>query len=1343
MRRVNAVKAQPEQQERSILLNPKNPMKLHKYLTSAACLLTLVGGASAATFTGADVGTPTLPGSSAASGGTITVKASGDDIWNSADSFQYYYTPVQGLVWDAVVRVQSLDAPVSTWAKCELMVRQDNGSGTPVAADPFIGMATTAVTLSDGTTAAQNMVETQWRATRGSGCNNLELSPAVRPGYPNQWLRVQRNGSVFTMYYGSDGVNWSQYQQIDTSKSASASGGTSGFDGNAWSDPILVGVAVTAHDNSALATAVVSDLSITTHPLPQPPTVLKASTDVKSVSTTAGNPVAFNFAATNNANPVVPVSYQWYRNDQVVSNVTGTAYSFLSSAGDNGAKVYCKASIPSWDNPNNLPALYSTTGTVTLTASTLYTNGLKREVFPGANRVAVEQGNVGLPSTIQVYPSFQMPANDNINDYAQRVSGWFIAPTTASYNFFVCSDDDADLFVSSDSTAAKKQLVAQETAWSNPGEWTTSSGGSDTAQKRSDQYSPDGMTRPFAAGISMTAGQLYYIEGVQHQGTGGDNFSVMYSIWGELEPTNDAPVNLTSTNHNVVFATGPSTKLTISKNPQSELIYEGQSAFFTVETSSDSELTPYYQWYRNDQPIANANSSSYSFVASVATDNGAKFFVTVNSELGGIWATSTVATLTVQSAIFEPGFLQVDHAPAAEPTEAQIQAGDIGTVAYSYATPAFEAGVNNGTADYYGRRVSGYFIPATTGNYSFITCSDDQNALFLSQDDTPAKKVWIAYESQWSNPRQWNTYEGGTGSDAQKHSDTFVNPTTSATPYPNGVPLTGGKRYYIEADMREGNGGDNIEATFYKTGDASPADGTLSALTGNLIGMNAPRCTYVAFTNQPVSVTLNSLGTATFTAGGTTDSKTAVGGTGIPNLNNFMVFQWTKNGTAIAGATASSYTTPPVGPWDNNAQIVCKLRALGYADTAGTPIWSNSTPAVLAVNADTTPPAIVYAGYYTFTNLAGVGLTYVTVEFNKLMDPSTLILPSNYSIPGLTVTSALVNSNNYSSVKLTVTGTPTFPVSVTLSGIKDGWGTVPATSVIALGKAGLISQDIGTVGTGTANDDPVFPSTMWVDGTNAYTIVAQGSDIWAQRDGCNFAYEVRTGDFDVAVRQKSITHTSQWAKGGLMVRESLEADSRNWNIINDPRSSDGIAAPDGSGFGANVIECNWRTNGVGTGAESTGWDIIARTNAPTYPNAWLRLTRTGSVLKARYGSDGINWLLAGVYDVSTNADNPVLPQTVYVGICTTAHNNDSPSTTSPLYWNTAQYADYMSVYVAPAGKPTLTIGQQGGVWKITYTGTLQSSPAAVNGTWTDVSSASSPYTVPVNTGTMQFYRSRN
>jgi hypothetical protein len=60
--------------------------------------------------------------------------------------------------------------------------------------------------------------------------------------------------------------------------------------------------------------------------------------------------------------------------------------------------------------------------------------------------------------------------------------------------------------------------------------------------------------------------------------------------------------------------------------------------------------------------------------------------------------------------------------------------------------------------------------------------------------------------------------------------------------------------------------------------------------------------------------------------------------------------------------------------------------------------------------------------------------------------------------------------------------------------------------------------------------------------------------------------------------------------------------------------------------------------------------------------------------------------------------------------------------------------------VGSPAPPALSIAFQGGVWVITYTGTLQSS-STVNGTYSNVPGATSPYTVPTASASIQFYRS--
>jgi hypothetical protein len=92
-------------------------------------------------------------------------------------------------------------------------------------------------------------------------------------------------------------------------------------------------------------------------------------------------------------------------------------------------------------------------------------------------------------------------------------------------------------------------------------------------------------------------------------------------------------------------------------------------------------------------------------------------------------------------------------------------------------------------ADNYGQRMRAYVTAPTTGSYVFWIASDDSSELWLSTDDTPAKAVKIAYVLGWTDSRDWTQY---------------------ASQQSAAITLNAGQRYYIEALMKEGGGGDNL-----------------------------------------------------------------------------------------------------------------------------------------------------------------------------------------------------------------------------------------------------------------------------------------------------------------------------------------------------------------------------------------------------------------------------------------------------------------------------------------------------------------------------------------------------
>src|SRR5579859_1551294 len=241
------------------------------------------------------------------------------------------------------------------------------------------------------------------------------------------------------------------------------------------------------------------------------------------------------------------------------------------------------------------------------------------------SRVQVEQGLAGAPATDTIDLTIFDTNDGGAVNYTERVSGLFIPAVTTNYVFWVNSDDDSDLFVSTDATASNKRLVAQEVGWSNVDQWHAvgSGGGSTAAQKRSDQFSPDaGATHPFSKGIPMVAGQKYWIEGVHQQGGGGENFAATFSFVGGAEPTDGVKSSMNDTN--IGYGYTIPTSLTVLSQATNATAADGLEATFTYVVADPLPDPLIYQWYRNGSVISNANFQQYTFLASVA-DNNAQY----------------------------------------------------------------------------------------------------------------------------------------------------------------------------------------------------------------------------------------------------------------------------------------------------------------------------------------------------------------------------------------------------------------------------------------------------------------------------------------------------------------------------------------------------------------------------------------------------------------------------------------------------------------------------------------------------------------------------------------------
>jgi len=176
-------------------------------------------------WTSTDVGGVGPAGGASYDGTTFTVTGAGADVWDAADAFHYNYLNISGDV-DVIARVRDLAAS-DAWSKAGLMIRE---SLAPDAANYFI-----AASLLNG-------LFYQWRLQAGESSNYTPLMSAS-----SGWLRIQRVGASIRLSLSVDGSEWMTV-------------GTAPFrPGDA-----VIGLAVTSHDASQIATATFDNVSVVT-----------------------------------------------------------------------------------------------------------------------------------------------------------------------------------------------------------------------------------------------------------------------------------------------------------------------------------------------------------------------------------------------------------------------------------------------------------------------------------------------------------------------------------------------------------------------------------------------------------------------------------------------------------------------------------------------------------------------------------------------------------------------------------------------------------------------------------------------------------------------------------------------------------------------------------------------------------------------------------------------------------------------------------------------------------------------------------------------------------------------
>src|SRR5581483_10232349 len=348
----------------------------------------------------------------------------------------------------------------------------------------------------------------------------------------------------------------------------------------------------------------------------------------------------------------------------------------------------------------------------------------------------------------------------------------------------------------------------------------------------------------------------------------------------------------------------------------------------------------------------------------------------------------------------------------------------------------------------------------------------------LSTDENPVNKQLIAGVPGWTSSRQWTTYP-----DQQSAA----------------IALQGGRRYYVEAIMEQGQGGDNLAVRWQIPGGAFEEPIPSSSAAGSHLIPFDGQDTQPGIYQQTTNVTAVEGRDATFSVLVTN---------GAP-----VGYSWQVNGQRISGSIGPLYTVSGVTVSANNGQV--------YRCTVSNSVGSITSAAMtLSVLGDTNPPTVV--------RVLNIGTNSVVLVYSEPVEAASSTNIASYVFTnGLPVKAAALAPDNQT-VTMTTSGLVYGSnYSIVINGVRDR-ASIPNT-IAPNTKANFIalpfsSQDIG--------NPPIATSINSV--SNGLNVSASGSDIGGYADQFGLSYQLRTGDFDVAVRVAGLSPSDVWAKAGLM-----------------------------------------------------------------------------------------------------------------------------------------------------------------------------------------------------------------
>ena len=760
---------------------------------------------------------------------------------------------------------------------------------------------------------------------------------------------------------------------------------------------------------------------------------------------------------------------------------------------------------------------------------------------------------------------------------------------------------------------------------------------------------PPGLSVTGGNPVNVTSPYKMYIAGTP---TTAGNWTVTVTAWSSSNGSGD---HGSMTCAFAITGGAVNTAPAFTTQPQSVTVTVGSPVTFTASASGSP--APTYQWQKGGANIAGATTSSYTISSAQTTDVGS--YTAVATNVAGS-TTSAAATLTVNAAAVKPSI-------TTQPQSATVNAG--GSVSFSVVA-------SGSPAPTYQWLKGGATIAGATGStYSIAS---------VQASDAGSYSVAVSNSA-------------GSVTSAAATLTVQAAPVITMAPQSTAVTTGSGVTFNVVASgtaplsyqwQKGGAAISGATAASYSIASVQTTDaGSYTVVVTNSVGSVTSAAATLTVQSTP-SITTQPLSTSATAGSGVSFSVVAAG---TSPLN----YQWQKNGAAIAGATAASYSIASVQTSDAGSYTVTVTNPVGSLVSNAATLTVFTTPTI------TTQPqniSVTTGSNATFSVVAG-GSTPLGYQWQKGGVAIAGATNASFSITSAQTTDAgnytVVVSNSLGSVTSSVA-----TLTVTATAVAPSITNQPQSQVVTVGG----NATFVVTATGSA---PI--SYQWQKGgvavsgaTNAsYTLNGVQS-----ADAGSYAVVVTNGVGSVTSSSATLTVNA------APVAPSISAQPQNISVTVGSAATFTVTAN-----GAAPLSYQWQKGGT----------AIAGATSASYAIASAQTTDAGSYLVVVSNSAGSVTSSVATLTVNAAAMAPSIttePQSATVTVGNSASFIVTATGTAPLSYQwqkggTAISGATSSNYTIPsaqagdAGSFTVVVSNStGSVTSAAATLTVNPAPAA-------------------------------